>query len=217
MAASPLKLAVLVSGSGTTLQNLLEAISVGALHASVEIVVGSKPGLKGLERAAAAKVRNFVVDRSAYEGCASFSKQVFGLIDDAGVDLVCLAGWLCLLDIPATYARKVINIHPALLPAFGGKGMYGRRVHQAVLEHGCKVSGCTVHFVDATYDTGPIIAQRTCPVLDDDTAERLAARVFEQEKIAYVDAIRWFQEGRLAVDGRRVRVGDTGVPPVRGA
>jgi formyltetrahydrofolate-dependent phosphoribosylglycinamide formyltransferase len=206
MPDAPLKLAVLVSGSGTTLQNLLGAIRAGTLNASVDIVIGSKPGLKGLERAAEAKVMNFVVDRSAYRDCASFSKQVFTLIDDAGVDLVCLGGWLCLLDIPERYAGKVMNIHPALLPSFGGKGMYGKRVHQAVLEHGCKVSGCTVHFVDASYDTGPIIVQRTCPVLDDDTAETLAARVFEEEKIAYPEAIRLFQAGRLLIQGRRVRV-----------
>jgi formyltetrahydrofolate-dependent phosphoribosylglycinamide formyltransferase len=205
MPDAPLKLAVLVSGSGTTLQNLLGAIRAGTLNASVDIVIGSKPGLKGLERAAEAKVMNFVVDRSAYRDCASFSKQVFTLIDDAGVDLVCLGGWLCLLDVPERYAGKVMNIHPALLPSFGGKGMYGKRVHQAVLDHGCKVSGCTVHFVDASYDTGPIISQRTCPVLDHDTAETLAARVFEEEKIAYPEAVGLFQAGRLKVDGRRVR------------
>jgi formyltetrahydrofolate-dependent phosphoribosylglycinamide formyltransferase len=205
MADRPLKLAVLVSGSGTTLQNLLDAIRAGALNASVEIVIGSKPWLKGLARAADAKVMNFVVDRAAHADCASFSNQIFALIDDANVDLVCLGGWLCLLDIPERYARRVMNIHPALLPSFGGKGMYGRRVHQAVLDHGCKVSGCTVHFVDASYDTGPIILQRPCPVLDDDTAETLASRVVEEEKVAYLEAIRLFQAGRLRVDGRRVR------------
>lgn len=205
MPNKPLKLAVLVSGSGTTLQNFLDEIAAGRLNASVEVVIGSKPGLKGLERAATAKVMNFVVERSAFADVGAFSKAVFDLVDDASVDLVCLAGWLCLLDVPERHRGRVMNIHPALLPSFGGKGMYGRRVHQAVLEHGCKVSGCTVHFVDASYDTGPIIMQRTCPVLDDDTPETLAARVFEQEKIAYPEAIRLYQEGRLAVDGRRVR------------
>jgi formyltetrahydrofolate-dependent phosphoribosylglycinamide formyltransferase len=206
MASSPLKLAVLVSGSGTTLQNLLDEIAAGRLNASVEIVIGSKPGLKGLERAATAKVMNFVAERSAFDSVAAFSKAVFDLIDDANVDLICLAGWLCLLDIPEKYRGRVMNIHPALLPSFGGKGMYGRKVHQAVLEHGCKVSGCTVHFVDATYDTGPIILQRTCPVRDDDTPETLAARVFEEERVAYPEGIRLFQEGKLVVDGRRVRI-----------
>src|SRR3954471_12467869 len=105
MASHPIKLAVLVSGSGTTLQNLLDAIATGTLNASVEIVIGSKPDLKGLERAAVAKVMNFVVERSAFPDCAAFSKAVFGLIDDAKVDLICLAGWLCLLDIPEKYTR----------------------------------------------------------------------------------------------------------------
>jgi phosphoribosylglycinamide formyltransferase 1 len=202
----PLKLAVLVSGSGTTLQNLIDAIRVGELDAEVRIVIGSREGLKGIERAGSAGIMNFVVDRRAFDDCASFSKQVFGLIDDAGVDLVCLGGWLCLLDIPQRYLGRIINIHPSLLPSFGGKGMFGRKVHQAVLDYGCKMSGCTAHFVDATYDTGPIILQRACEVREDDTPETLAARVFEEEKMAFPQAIRLFQEGRLMLDGRRVRI-----------
>ena len=205
MPNSPLKLAILLSGSGTTLQNILDEIAAGRLDASVEIVIGSKPGLKGLERAAAAKVMNFVVERARFDDLAAFSKAVFDLVDDANVDLVCLAGWLCLLDVPAAYAGRILNIHPALLPSFGGKGMYGRKVHQAVIDHGCKVSGCTVHFVDASYDTGPIVLQRTCPVLDDDTADTLAARVFEQESLAYPEAIRLYAQRRLKIEGRRVR------------
>ena len=205
MPSPPVKLAVLVSGSGTTLQNFIDFIADGKLDASIDLVVGSRPGLLGLKRAADAKLSNFVVDRRESGDCAAFSRQVFSLCDDAGVDLVCLAGWLCLLDVPGRYAGRVMNIHPALLPSFGGKGMFGRRVHQAVIEHGCKVSGCTVHFVDNTYDTGPIILQRTCPVLDDDTPETLAHRVFEEEKIAYPEAVRQFQQGRLRIEGRRVR------------
>jgi phosphoribosylglycinamide formyltransferase-1 len=208
MSTAPLKLAVLVSGSGTTLQNLIDVIRAGGLHANIVVVIGSRPGLFGVERAARAKIWNFVVDRRGSSSVAEFSQRVFGLCDEVGVDLVCLAGWLCLLDIPPHYAGRVMNIHPALLPAFGGKGMYGRHVHQAVLDHGCKVSGCTVHFVDAHYDSGPIIIQRTCPVLDDDTPDSLAHRVFEQEKTAYPEAIRLFQQGRLKVVGRRVTVAD---------
>jgi folate-dependent phosphoribosylglycinamide formyltransferase PurN len=131
---------------------------------------------------------------------------VFSLGDDAGADLVCLAGWLCLLDVPDRFLGRAINIHPALLPSFGGKGMYGQKVHRAVIDHGCKVSGCTVHFVDNTYDTGPIILQRTCVVAEGDTPETLAARVFQQEKIGYPEAIRLFQQNRLQIDGRRVTV-----------
>jgi phosphoribosylglycinamide formyltransferase-1 len=206
MPTSPITLAVLVSGGGTTLQNLIDRIADHSLDARIAIVIGSRENLAGLDRAAKAKIPNFVVDRKESANCAEFSKQVFRLCDDAGVDLVCLGGWLCLLDIPESYAGRIMNIHPALLPSFGGKGMYGAKVHSAVIEHGCKVSGCTVHFVDATYDSGPIIAQRTCPVLNDDTPDSLAHRVFEEEKIAYPEAIRLFQQGRLRIEGRRVRI-----------
>jgi phosphoribosylglycinamide formyltransferase-1 len=201
-----LKLAVLVSGGGTTLQNLVDRIADRSLDATIALVIGSRAGLAALERASSAKLMNFVVDRKDYPDVAEYSRQVFKLIADAEVDLVCLAGWLCLLEIPPAYGGKVMNIHPALLPCFGGKGMYGTKVHQAVLNHGCKVSGCTVHFVDGEYDSGPIISQRTCQVLEDDTAETLAARVFEEEKVAYPEAIRLFAGGRLRIEGRRVRV-----------
>lgn len=202
----PLKLGVLVSGSGRTLQNLIDQIAAGNLAAKIVLVVGSRPGLLGIERAARASIANFIVDRTQIRDLQEYSHQVFQLCDDAGVDLVCLAGWLTLLDIPVRYAGRVMNIHPALLPSFGGRGMYGHRVHEAVLAHGCKVSGCTVHFVDNEYDAGPIILQRPCPVLEDDTPETLAARVFEQELIAYPEAIRLYQQGRLRIDGRRVRI-----------
>lgn len=206
MSQRPLQLAVLVSGGGTTLQNLLDEIRAGRLDAEIPLVIGSRPELVGLQRAANAGIRNVVVDRRAYPNCADFSRRVFDFCAEANVDLVCLAGWLCLLDLPAPFLGKVMNIHPALLPSFGGRGMYGRKVHEAVLAHGCKLSGCTVHFVDNTYDTGPIINQRACPVLYDDTPESLAHRVFEEEKIAYPEAIRLFQQGLLKVEGRRVRI-----------
>jgi phosphoribosylglycinamide formyltransferase-1 len=202
MPTAPLRLAVLLSGAGTTLQNLIDEIAADRLDASINIVIGSRPKLRGLERAADARLPNFVVDRA--DSIADFSRRIFSLIDDAGVDLVLFAGWLRLLEIPDKYAGKMMNIHPSLLPSFGGKGMYGKKVHQAVLDHGCKISGCTVHFVDSAYDNGPIILQRPCPVLEDDTPESLAHRVFEQEKIAYPQAIRLFQEKKLTLQGRRV-------------
>jgi phosphoribosylglycinamide formyltransferase-1 len=207
----PLQLAVLISGGGTTLQNLIDVIAAGKLHAQIKLVIGSRPDLAGLRRASDARIMNFVVDRRRFEDVARFSTQVFSLCDDAGLDLICLGGWLSLLDIPERYARKLINIHPALLPSFGGKGMYGHYVHEAVLAHGCKVSGCTVHFVDGSYDTGPIIVQRTCPVLEDDTPATLAARVFAEEKIAYPEAIGLIAENRLKIEGRIVRI----APPAR--
>lgn len=202
----PIQLAVLVSGSGTTLQNLIDEIVAGRLIAHVPLVIGSRPELVGLDRATKAGLSTAVVDRRTYPNCADFSKRVFDLCAEVNADLICLAGWLCLLEVPEQFAGKIMNIHPALLPSFGGRGMYGRRVHEAVLNHGCKVSGCTVHFVDNTYDTGPIILQRICPVLDEDTPETLAHRVFEEEKVAYPEAIRLLQRGRLKIVGRRVNV-----------
>jgi phosphoribosylglycinamide formyltransferase-1 len=206
MPQKPIKLAVLLSGSGTTLQNLLDQISAKRLNAEVSIVVGSKTGLGGIQRAQAAGLRNEVVERKSFSDSASFSRRVFELINSVDVDLVCMAGWLCLLELPERYRGRTINIHPSLLPSFGGKGLFGQKVHEAVLAHGCKVSGCTVHFVDGAYDTGPIILQRTCSVEETDTPAMLAHRVFEQEKIAYPQAIELFQQGRLKIDGRCVRI-----------
>lgn len=206
MSETPIQLAVLVSGSGTTLQNLMDEIAAGRLNAEIKLVIGSRPDLPGVQRASDARIMNFVVDRAQFEDCARFSKQVFSLCSDAGVDLICLAGWLCLLEVPKEFALKTMNIHPALLPSFGGKGMYGQHVHEAVLAYGCKVSGCTVHFVDATYDSGPIILQRTCSVEEDDTPQTLAKRVFVEEKIAYPQAIRLFGQGRLKIEARRVSI-----------
>lgn len=202
----PINLAVLVSGSGTTLQNLLNQIRAGSLEARIKLVIASRTGMAALTRAADAGLPHAVVERKTFTNVCDFSRRVFSLCDQAGVDLICLAGWLCLLEVPQTYADRTMNIHPALLPSFGGAGMYGLRVHKAVVDHGCKVSGCTVHFVDHAYDTGPIILQKTCPVLEDDTAQTLAARVFELEKVAYPEAIRLYQQGVLSIEGRRVRI-----------
>jgi phosphoribosylglycinamide formyltransferase-1 len=206
MPHSPIQLAVLISGGGTTLQNLVERIGDGSLNAGIAAVIASRAGIKGIERAKNAGLACHVVERGKYFSDAEFSRDVFKICLEARAELVCLGGWLSLLEIPAAFSGRLMNIHPALLPSFGGKGMYGRRVHQAVLDQGCKVSGCTVHFVDGGYDTGPIILQRACPVLEDDTAESLAQRVFEEERIAYPEAIRLFQEGRLRIEGRRVRI-----------
>jgi formyltetrahydrofolate-dependent phosphoribosylglycinamide formyltransferase len=197
---------VFVSGSGRTLQNFIDLRAAGQLPIDIPLVIGSRPGLLGVERATRAGIPAEVVERKKFATLGDFSNAVFSLCDRAKVDLICLAGWLCLLDIPQRYLGRMMNVHPALLPSFGGKGMFGHHVHQAVLDHGCKVSGCTVHILDNTYDTGPIILQRTCPVQEDDTADTLADRVFEQEKLAYPEAIRLFAQRRLKIEGRRVRV-----------
>ena len=144
-----------------------------------------------------------LVDRSQYCSPSDFSNVVFEGIRSSGADLVCLAGFLSMLVIPDEFTGRVLNIHPALLPAFGGKGMYGTHVHKAVLASGCKVSGCTVHFADQTYDTGPILLQRTCPVQEDDTPQSLAARVFKQECLAYPEAIGLIADGRVVIEPPR--------------
>ncbi len=211
-APKPLRLAVLISGGGTTMVNLAERATAQEparrLHAQISVVIASNDtaAAKGIARAHDLKLPTFVVPRKCYDSTESFSAHVFGLIRDAGAELVCLCGFLSLLRIPDDYADKVINIHPALLPAFGGKGMHGHHVHEAVLAQGCKLTGCTVHFADQTYDTGPILVQRSCPVLEDDSPETLAARVFEQECEAYPQAINLIAAGRVTIEARRTRI-----------
>jgi phosphoribosylglycinamide formyltransferase 1 len=202
----PLRLAVLLSGSGTTLQNLLDYSARGDLPATVAVVVSSNAAAFGLSRARAAGVPAHVVERKACGSREEFSRRIFDHCRAAKADLVCLAGFLQLLQIPGDFQGRVLNIHPALIPAFCGKGFHGRHVHAAVLAAGVKVSGCTVHFADNEYDHGPIVLQRVVEVRDDDTPESLAARVFEQECQAYPEAIRLFAQGRLRVEGRRVRI-----------
>jgi phosphoribosylglycinamide formyltransferase-1 len=201
-----LRLAVLLSGGGTTLQNLLDRSADGRLPAKVVLVVSNRADAYGLQRAERAGISSAVVERRECGSREDFSDRIFGLCREQAADLVCLAGFLQLLTIPDDFGGRVLNIHPSLIPAFCGKGFYGHRIHEAALEYGVKVSGCTVHFADNVYDHGPIILQRAVPVHDDDTAETLAARVFEQECEAYPEAIRLFAQGRLLIEGRRVRI-----------
>jgi formyltetrahydrofolate-dependent phosphoribosylglycinamide formyltransferase len=201
-----IRLAVLLSGGGTTLQNFLDRIAAGQLSAQVVVVVSSRPDVLGVARAQQAGVSTAIVERRQFGSVEEFSARIFQHCRQAGAELVCLAGFLQLIHIPEDFRAQVLNIHPALIPAFCGKGYYGHRVHEAVLEYGAKVSGCTVHFVDNQYDHGPIILQQPVPVLDNDTPDTLAARVFAEECEAYPEAIRLFAEGRLKLEGRRVRI-----------
>ena len=202
----PLRLGVLISGGGTTLGNFLAKIDAGELDAEIALVIASRPECGGIAKARAAGLPCRLVARSEYVDVAAFSRAVFALCRKERVDLVALAGFLCLIEIPEDFQHRVMNIHPALIPAFCGAGLYGRRVHEAVLARGCKVSGCTVHFADNEYDHGPIILQRCVPVADDDTPDTLAARVFAAECEAYPDAIRLFAAGRLETTGRHVTI-----------
>jgi formyltetrahydrofolate-dependent phosphoribosylglycinamide formyltransferase len=202
----PIRLAVLVSSGGTTLQNLLDRIADGRLRAEITVVISNNGDAFGLERARRDGIPAVVVERKTAGSLSEFSRRIFEQCRQARTDLVCLAGFLQLIEVPDDFRGRVMNIHPALIPAFCGKGFYGHHVHEAALASGARVSGCTVHFADNEYDHGPIILQRTVPVLDDDTADRLAQRVFEQECEAYPEAIRLFAEGKLKIEGRRVRI-----------
>lgn len=201
----PIRLAVCVSGGGTTLQNLIDLIRTRRLRAQIVQVVASRPRIGAIPKAEAAGIPLALASRTA-QSTAEFSASVFDPIRRSKADLVILGGFLAMVKIPHDYHGRIINIHPSLIPAFCGKGFYGSKVHQAALDLGVKVSGCTVHFADDTYDTGPIILQRTVPVLEDDTAESLAARVFKEECRALPEAIELYAAGRLRLDGRRVRV-----------
>ncbi|HEV7999201.1 MAG TPA: phosphoribosylglycinamide formyltransferase [Planctomycetaceae bacterium] len=204
----PIRLAVLISGGGSSLANLLKCRDAGLLDAEFPLVIASRSDCVGLQIARNARIRSEVVSRKSFKDTEEFSAQIFALIRKARVDLVVLAGYLCLVRIPPDFANRVMNIHPALIPSFCGKGLYGMKVHEAVLARGAKVSGCTVHFADNLYDHGPIIVQKTVPVLEEDTPQMLAARVFKAECQAYPDAIRLFAAARLVVTESRVRIDD---------
>jgi len=196
----PVRLGVLISGGGTTLMNILEYIKRGRLNAKVAVVISSRSTVAGVEKARNAGLDVKIIRTRDYADIDEFSRQIEEELVAAKVDLVVQGGWLCLWKIPPRYEGRVLNIHPALLPSFGGQGMWGHHVHEAVLKAGCKISGCTVHFCTNEYDKGPILVQRACEVRSDDTPDTLAARVFEQECIAYPEAIRLCAEGKVVVE-----------------
>ena len=202
----PVRLGVLLSGGGRTMVNIQNQIQAGNLNAEIALVISSRSTIKGVERAENLGFNLKIIRKKDFGDIDSFSNKIAEELEKAKVDLVIQAGWLCLWKIPQKYENRVMNIHPALLPSFGGTGMWGHHVHEAVLKTGCKVSGCTVHFCTNEYDVGPIIVQRACEVEDGDDADSLAARVFEQECIAYPEAIRLFSENRLSVENGVIKI-----------
>jgi len=200
----PVRLAVLLSGSGTTLQNFIDHIAARRLLAEIVVVVSSRIDAGGLARARQAGIHAVAVPRKQFPDVDQFNDALHAELAHFTFDLIVLAGFLSPFQPRQRYAGHVLNIHPALIPAFCGKGLYGEKVHRAVIESGVRVSGCTVHFADDQYDHGPIILQGTVPVLDDDTPETLAARVHALENDLYPEAVRLWAEGRLEIVGSRV-------------
>lgn len=201
-----LHIAVLISGSGTTLRNFIQRMDAGLLPVEIPLVISSSSQAKGLRFAEEAGIPSAVVDRNEFDSQDAFSRAIFDRCRQSKVDLVAMAGFLKRITVPEDFTNRVTNIHPALIPSFCGAGCYGHHVHEAVLDYGAKISGCTVHFADNQYDHGPVILQKAVPVLDDDTPDSLAARIFEAECEAYPEALTLIATGRAKVEGRRVRI-----------
>lgn len=190
--AKPLQLGVMISGGGTTMANLAGQIEAGRLDAQIALVICSNASCAGFERALSLGLTVDVIPRNVFDDVESFSDNCFEQLRAHGVELVLLAGFLSLLKIPGDFEGRVMNIHPALLPKYGGRGMYGHRVHEAVLAAGETESGCTVHFADNEYDHGPVILQKRVPVEPGDTPDSLARRVMAAERQAYPEAIQQY-------------------------
>ena len=183
-------IAIFVSGTGRHLENFVRLALAGELDVHVTLVLCDRAGAGAIERAQKYGLQPVTLLPADFEDGEAFSRAAFAAAAEAGAETVLLAGFLRLLHIPAGWTGRVLNIHPSLLPAFGGKGYYGHHVHEAVLERGCTVSGCTVHYVDQEYDHGRILVQRTVPVLQVDTPDDLATRIFDEELIAFPEALR---------------------------
>lgn len=202
------KIAVFVSGGGTNLQALIDAEKRGELgNGKISLVLASKPGVYALERAAANGIDSVVLPRKEYADIAAYSKALAETLTAAGADLVVLAGFLTIFDeqVYAAFPNKILNVHPALIPSFCGKGFYGLHVHEAALEKGVRVSGATVHIVIPECDAGPIVLQRAVEVKQDDTPETLQRRIMEEAEWKILpEAVRLFCDGRIEVKDNKV-------------
>ncbi len=205
------KIAVLVSGGGTNLQALIDAQGRGELgNGKITLVIASKPGVYALERAANAGIEGRVLARKDYDSIAAYSKALADEMTAAGIDLVVLAGFLTIFDeqVYEAFPNKILNVHPALIPSFCGKGFYGLHVHEAALAKGVKVSGATVHIVTPECDAGPIILQKAVAVMQDDTPEILQRRIMEEAEWKILpEAVRLFCEDKITVENGKVYIG----------
>ena len=206
------KIAVLVSGGGTNLQALIDAEQRGELgEGKISLVIASKPGVYALERAANANIEGRVLARKDYDSIASYSKALADMMVAEGIDLVVLAGFLTIIDeqVYEAFPNKILNVHPALIPSFCGKGFYGLHVHEAALEKGVKVSGATVHIVTPECDAGPIVLQKAVEVKQDDTPELLQRRIMEEAEWKILPkAVRLFCDGKITVENNKVYIKD---------
>ncbi len=204
------RIAVLVSGQGrgSNMQAIIDACRSGKIDGEVALVLGVKDDAPAIERARTQGIPTLSVSPKAYETTAAYDAAVFDALKAAGIDLICLAGYMRVLgqDVVDHWRDRIMNVHPALIPSFCGKGMYGHHVHEAVIARGVKFTGVTVHLVDEEYDTGPIVLQTVVPVAEDDTPETVAAKVLVEEHRTYTDAIALFAAGRLRVVGRKVAI-----------
>jgi len=203
-----LRVAVLLSGEGTNLENLFERIESGALEAQIVAVISSKPNAGGLERARRRGVPARAIPRNQYPDPGDFNDAIHAELDQHDVDLVACLGFLSPFETRGKFDGRAINVHPALIPAFCGKGYYGQRVHEAVLASGAPVTGATVHFIDDEYDSGPIILQEEVRVRADDTPASLAERVQAAERRLVPRAIQLFANGQLAIKAQKVQILD---------
>lgn len=210
MSRGPIKIAVMVSGQGrgSNMQAIIDACNSKQIRGEVALVLGVKDDAPAILRARSEGIRTSSISPKAYSSDNGYDDAVFQALKDNNIDLICLAGYMRLLGLNAIrcYENKIMNIHPALIPSFCGRGMYGHHVHEAVIERGVKFTGVTVHFVNEEYDRGPIILQKIVPVLDDDNADAVAARVLEMEHQAYPEAVALFADDRLQVKDRKVRI-----------
>jgi len=204
--AKKLRLAVLISGTGRTLKNLIEQVREEKLSAEIVVVISSIANVVGLQHAEKESIPVEIIERCHFGSLTEFSEANFDTCRAARVDYIVLAGYLRRLEIPGDFENRVLNIHPSLIPSFCGKGYYGNIVHSKALEYGVKVSGCTVHFVDQEYDTGPIILQKAVDVYEGDTPNALNDRVFAAECQAYPEAIELLAQDRVSVKGRIVTI-----------
>lgn len=212
MNKQPIKIAVLVSGQGrgSNMQAIIDSCKSGRINGEVALVLGVKDDAPAMERAREAGIRTAAVSPKDFETTEAYDNAVYETLKAANIDLICLAGYMRILgqQVIDEWRNRIMNVHPALIPSFCGKGMYGHHVHEAVIERGVKFSGATVHFVDEEYDTGPIILQIVVPVEQDDTPDDLAARVLKSEHAAYSEAISLFADCKLEVVGRKVKILD---------